>query len=231
VRAVIEAAGVAAGLDLAADHLDRLSRYVELVAAWSDRLRLTGARSREDVARVLVARGFDVLSLLPHAGLLADLGSGAGVPGILIAVLCPGTRVALVEAARRKAGFLEIAVRELALKNADVIATRAELLGRSSAHRERYDAVTARAVADLRVLLEYAVPLLRVGGVALFPKGAAVARQLEGAQAALRVLGGVAELRPSSVSPDAAIILVHKVGPTPADYPRRPGAASRYPIA
>ncbi len=229
-RAVIEAAAVAAGFGVTADHLDRLSQYVEMVAAWSDRLRLTGARSREDVARVLVARGFDVLPLVPHAGLLADLGSGAGVPGLLVALRYPDTHVTLVEAARRKAGFLEVAVRELALENVDIVAARAELLGRSPAHRERYDAVTARAVADLRVLVEYALPLLRAGGVALFPKGAAGARQLEAAQPALCRLGGVAELRPSSISPGATIILVRKTAPTPPDYPRRPGVAERHPI-
>jgi len=107
---------------------------------------------------------------------------------------------------------------------------RAEQLGRDSAHRDRYDAVTARAVADLRVLAEYALPLLRVGGIAVFPKGASVSRELAAAAHALAVLGGAAAVRAGS-SRSSSIVLVRKISATPAEYPRRPGIAERRPIS
>ena len=158
---------------------------------WSGRLRLTGARTRGEAARILVVGGLDIVPFLPETGVVADLGSGAGVPGILAAILRPLVRITLVEASRKKAGFLEIAVRELALKNADVVCARAEAIGREPAHRARYDVVTARALADLRVLAEYALPLLRVGGIGVFPKGPAAAAEVAAAARVLDVLGGV----------------------------------------
>lgn len=179
---------------------------------------------------MLVADGLDVLPALPAAGAIADLGSGAGIPGILIALLHPSARVVLVEASRKKAGFLGIAVRELGLANVEVACARAEQLGRDPAHRDRYDAVTARAVADLRVLAEYALPLLRVGGIAVFPKGASASRELAAAAHALAVLGGVAAVRATEFSRSSSIVVVRKAFATPAEYPRRPGLAERRPI-
>jgi 16S rRNA (guanine527-N7)-methyltransferase len=188
------------------------------------------AASRHDAARVLVAEGLDVLPALPTAGALVDLGSGAGVPGLLIALSRPAARVVLVEASRKKAGFLEIAVRDLSLPNVEIVCARAESLGRDPEHRGRYDAVTARAVADLRVLVEYALPLLRMGGVAVLPKGKMAAQELATASHALEVLGGTAELRSSGGARAAAVVVVRKVAPTPAEYPRRPGIPERRPI-
>ena len=99
----------------------------------------------------------------------------------------------LVDASRKKAGFLEIAVRELALSNVEVVCARAEALGRAPAHRDGYDVVTARALADLRVLAEYALPLLRLGGVGIFPKGRAALGELAAAARALDLLGGTGD--------------------------------------
>jgi len=207
-----------------------LERHLSLVAAWSGRLRLTGALSGERAAEVLVLRDLSVLRHLPETGVFADLGSGAGVPGIPIAVTHPHARIVLVEASRKRAGFLQIVLRDLALANAEVMNTRAEVLGRMLEHRGRYDAVTARAVAPLRILVEYALPLLRIGGVALFPKGAGAATELAAAAGALRLLGGEAAIRPAASAAVSSVIVVRKVAPTPAEYPRRPGTPSRRPL-
>lgn len=229
-RRIIEAGAAAVGLGLSSNELACLERYLDLVVEWSGRLRLTGAPTREDAARVLVADGLDVLPALPAAGAIADLGSGAGIPGILIALLRPRARVVLVEASRKKAGFLGIAVRELGLANTEVACARAEQLGRDPAHRNRYDAVTARAVADLRVLAEYALPLLRVGGIAVFPKGASVCGEVAAAARAFAVLGGVAAVRAAGSSRSSSVVVVRKTAETPDEYPRRPGIAERRPI-
>lgn len=229
-RRIMESGAAAVGLGLSSHELACLERYLDLIADWSGRLRLTGVQTREDAARVLVADGLDVLSVLPVAGAIADLGSGAGIPGILIALLRPRARVVLVEASRKKAGFLGIAVRELGLANAEVACARAEQLARDPAHRDHYDAVTARAVADLRVLAEYALPLLRVGGIAVFPKGASVSREVAAAAHAFAVLGGVAAVQTVGSSRSSSIVVVHKTAATPAEYPRRPGVAERRPV-
>jgi len=227
---IIESGAASAGVGLSARDVVQLERYVDLVVEWSARLRLTGARSREEVARVLVADGLGVVPVLPPAGAFADLGSGAGVPGLLVAVFRPVAHVTLVEASRKKAGFLEIAVRTLGLANVAVICARAEELGRDPVHREHYDVVTARAVGDLRVLAEYALPMLRLGGIGVFPKGSKAAQEIEAAARALSVLGGVVELRSAGASQSASLVILRKTIATPQEYPRRTGTPERRPL-
>ena len=223
------AAGSGSAISGAQDLL--LQRYLALVTQWSTRLRLTGVRTPAERARVLIQETLAVLPCLPIRGMLIDLGSGAGVPGIPLAVVRPEVHVVLVEASRSKAGFLQVAVRELALENAEVVHGRAEALGHDPRHRERYDVVTARALAPLRVLVEYALPLLTIGGVGVFPKGRAAAEEVSAASRALRLLGGEADVRMvASDHEQSPVIVVRKVAPTPSEYPRRPGVPSRRPL-
>ena len=204
-------------------------RYLTLIREWRARVNLTGVDVRASPA-ALVAGALCALPFLPGAGRLVDLGSGAGVPGIPIAILRPGLRVLLADAARRKTAFLELAVRELALANADVAQARAEDLGRAPAHREAYDAVTAQALAPLRVLAEYALPLVRLGGVAVLPKGAAAEDELRDAARALSILGAEAELYPARAAVCTPIVVLRKVAPVPPEYPRRAGVPARHPL-
>lgn len=208
-----------------------LRRYAQLVVAWGDRLNLTRARTLEDAVRVLVLDALPLLPHLPPDGSIVDLGSGAGTPAIPLAVARPESRFLLVEASRKKAGFLEVVCRELTLANVDVLHARAEDLGRMPVHRERYDALTARAVAELSVLAEYALPLLKVGGVALFPKGSRARLEAARAGPALSLLGGAATVYEAAPPPGSQIVVVRKMMPTPASYPRRPGVPARRPLS
>jgi len=223
VGRILQAGGTALGLTLSSAQLRALERYIEITLSWRRRLNLTGAGTPEAAAEVLVVDALACLAPLPHRGSIIDLGSGAGTPGVPIAVVCPELRVLFVEASRKKAGFLEVVLRQLGLANADMLHARAETVGRDPAHRERYDAVTARAVAALPVLVELALPLLRVGGVGVFPKEAQAAAEVGRASAALRLLGGAAEVR-------GRLVVVRKIAPTPAAYPRRPGVPARRPL-
>ncbi|HEV2281196.1 MAG TPA: 16S rRNA (guanine(527)-N(7))-methyltransferase RsmG, partial [bacterium] len=161
----VASTAAALGLALSRDQRLRLERYLALVEEWRPRVQLTGAGAAE-TASVLIAGALCLLPFVPDAGRLVDLGSGAGVPGIPLAVMRPRLHIVLADAARKKAAFLEIAARDLALDNVDVAQARAEDLGRDPAHRGRYDTVTARALAPARVTVEYALPLLRLGGEA-----------------------------------------------------------------
>jgi 16S rRNA (guanine527-N7)-methyltransferase len=221
-------AGAGGGDRISPDQESLLGRYLALVAQWSGRLRLTGARTPEERARVLVLDALTLLPLLPRGGMLIDLGSGAGVPGIPIAITRPHLHVVLAEASRKRAGFLQLASRELGLANVEVVNARAEVLGCEALHRERYDAVTARALARLRVLVEYALPLLRVGGVAVFPKGRAAGREIAAASRALGLLGGEAQARDMLLG--GVVIVVRKIASTPEGYPRRAGLPARRPL-
>jgi 16S rRNA (guanine527-N7)-methyltransferase len=225
----IAAAASGLGLTLVPDDRARLERYLALVAEWRTRVNLTGVAAG-DVPSVLVAGALCLLPVLPESGRLADLGSGAGVPGLPIAILRPRLHVLLADAARRKTAFLEIAVRDLALPNVDVIQARAEDLGRDPAHRESYDAVTARALAPLRVLAEYALPLLRIGGVAVLPKGSGAEAELRDAARAIAVLGAEAVIHPPRAAGCSPAVVLRKVSPVPPNYPRRAGVPARRPL-
>ena len=175
----------------------------------------------------------DSLSLAPHLTELpsdarvADVGSGGGLPGIPLALALPALSFTLVEATAKKASFLTKAARDLQLANVAVRAVRAEDFGQSAA-RETFDAVTARALSRLPVLLELTLPLLRVGGRLLAIKGGQAQQEIEEAEAALRVLGGsVREVVPTATG---QLVIVEKRGPTPQKYPRRPGEPKRSPL-
>jgi 16S rRNA (guanine527-N7)-methyltransferase len=224
-------------LGLAADKAAALERYAALIRAENER---AGLVSRGDLAAIETRHFAESLALcaaLDERRLLAgpaiDIGSGAGFPGMVVKVLRPEIEMTLLEANQKKAAFLERASAELGL-DCRVLAVRAEDAGRDPGHRGRYMIALARAVAPLRVLLEYALPLLAVGGTLAAPKGTAAARELVEAENALRELGAkVAEAVPLPVEakgPTPTLVLVLKTGETPERYPRRAGIPRKRPL-
>jgi 16S rRNA (guanine527-N7)-methyltransferase len=164
---------------------------------------------------------------------IADLGSGAGLPGLVLAVALPGARVDLIESSSRKCSFIADAIEAMALANAELVCERAESWAASEG-AEAYDAVTARAVGQLAVLAELASPLLGSGGVLLAWKGARDDdEEAEAARAGERLAMEPVEVRPVTPYPgsrDRHIHLLRKNGPTPNGLPRRPGMASKRPF-
>jgi 16S rRNA (guanine527-N7)-methyltransferase len=164
---------------------------------------------------------------------IVDIGSGAGFPGLVLAIAVPDARFDLLEASRRKAGFIQHAVASLGLDNATVVNARAEEWAAGEG-RERYGMALARAVGSLPVLVEYAAPLLRVGGSLIAWKGRRDQREeAQAGQAATRI--GMKPARVLSVDPfptarDRHIHVFVKEFPSPAGYPRRPGMARKHPL-
>ena len=180
-----------------------------------------------------VADALVALDLEPvrAAGLIADLGAGAGFPGLVLAAALPAARVALVEASTKKCAFLSRAADVLGLANVEVVAARAE---EWTAGMGRCDVVTARAVAPLNVLVEYAAPLLVDGGVLVAWKGRRDPAEESDAAAAAAVTGlrpeQVHEVRPWSGAEHLHLHLYMKVGTTPNRFPRRAGMARKRPL-
>jgi 16S rRNA (guanine527-N7)-methyltransferase len=192
--------------------------------------------SSVEVARdVHVADSLSGLEIDPLASArrVADLGSGAGLPGLVLAACLPDARVDLIESLGRKCGFLREAADRMGLENAALVCERSEDWA-SSQGREAYDAVTARAVGSLATLAELASPLLREGGVLVAWKGArSDAEESELARGAPRLAMDPLEIRsvrPYSGSRDRHIHLLRKNGPTPNGLPRRPGMAAKRPF-
>ena len=172
------------------------------------------------------------VSELRNARTIADLGSGAGLPGLVLAAVLPTAAVSLVEASRRTCELLRAAVRAMKLGNVDMLWTRAEEWRDGL---EKSDVVCARALASLPVLCEYAAPLLRDGGSLVAWKGEVAESEMADAAVAATHLGLAATpVRPVVPYPGARRLTLHvfkKVGPTPARYPRRPGVAVKRPLS
>jgi 16S rRNA (guanine527-N7)-methyltransferase len=209
-----------------------LETLIELLAQPSAPIASsTVARARE--VHIADSRSGLELEAIRNAKRIADLGSGAGLPGLVLAAELPEARVDLIESLTRKCGFLGEAIERMGLRNVEVICERSEDWA-SSGGREAYDAVTARAVGGLATLAELASPLLTDGGVLVAWKGSRSPEE-EGRleRAAERLAMEPAEVRPVMPYPgsrDRHIHLLRKNGPTPNGLPRRPGMAAKRPF-
>jgi 16S rRNA (guanine527-N7)-methyltransferase len=224
-------------LELPAAFADDVERFVALLLAANRTLNLTRVTEPTAVARLHLLDAIAALPLideLPDDGRAAlDLGSGGGVPGIPLALARPDRRWVLVDSVRKKADALRAFVASLGIANVEVIAERAEVVGRNRVHREAYGAVTARACAALPVLVEYALPLLAAGGTLIAWKGAVADDELlAGRSAAAACGGGAPSLHPSGFAElgDHRFVLIAKESSTPERYPRRPGEPARRPL-
>jgi 16S rRNA (guanine527-N7)-methyltransferase len=229
VRARLAELTVRYGLDDAAP--DRLARLLELLA--NEPVAVTSVRDPAVGVDVHIADALVALELegVRAAGRIADLGSGGGIPGLVLAISRPLAHVALVESAGRKTAFLRGAVAALGLSNVEVVHARAEAWPDGAG---RNDLVTARALAPLPVLLEYAAPLLRIGGSLVAWKGHRDRAEEADAAAAAAALGletpACRRVRPYAAAEQRHLYLSTKVAATPPGYPRRPGMARKRPI-
>ena len=179
----------------------------------------------------------DSLTILKHlrGTVLADIGTGAGFPGIPLKIIQKGLHVVLVDSLNKRLDFLKEVIMRLGINGVDVVHSRAEDLGRNPKYRAGFDVVTSRAVAKLPVLLEYAIPLLKLRGTFIAMKGSQVDEELIAAQGALIRLGaGVKAVEKFSLGPEAenrSIVIVQKQTVTPKEYPRKPGIPSKAPLA
>ncbi len=177
------------GIEIGEKEIQQLDEYFHLLVEWNEKINLTAITNKEDV---IEKHFYDCLlasspSLLIKGKKVADLGSGAGFPGLVWAICYPELSFTLIDATKKKCTFLEEVVKALSLKNVKVVNARVEEL--PTTWREEFDIVTARAVAELRILLELGVPFLKVGGTFLAMKGSHGNDELKGAKHAIKALG------------------------------------------
>lgn len=206
----------------------KLDRYLDLLLDANQRMNLTRISDRAAAERLHVADALTLLPLLPaRPHRLADVGSGGGVPGIVLAIARPDIAVTLIESTAKKAEFLRAAAAELGLGNVKVEPIRAEAAGRGPM-RETFAVATARAVATMPWLVEWMLPLLSVGGVMLAMKGPRVAEEMPAAERAVKILGGgSAEIIPTGLPGQEShlVVRIAKKRRTDRRYPRPATAA------
>ena len=222
-----------AGISLSGEQVGLLGRYLDLLEAANKRMNLTRITDRAQAEVLHVGDAMTLLPMLPAgAHRLADVGSGGGIPGIVLGIVRPDAQVVLIESTKKKAEFLASAVKELKLVNVTVDSRRAEEVGRSAA-RESFDVVLARAVGTLDILIEWLLPLVKVGGVVLAMKGPKGAEELKRAQPIISMLGGGAgEMLDADLQAGMGhlIIKIPKVARTPPRFPRDPSVAKGLPL-
>jgi len=213
-----------------------LITYEKELVEWNQKFNLTAIRDTESIRTKHFLDSFSCVlawKATPPDRLI-DVGTGAGFPGIPLKILYPNLKLTLVESVGKKAMFCQHIVRILGLEHVDVIQSRAEDLGQSPQHREKYDWAIARAVANLNVLGEYLIPLVKVGGMALAQKGESGPAEAQSAEKAMELLGGkLKQLIPVNlpgVADDRYLVIVEKVAATPPKYPRKPGIPMKQPL-
>ncbi len=216
--------------DLTPAQRAQMDRYLENLIRWSRRVNLVGTRDPEVLRRGHVEDSLALLDVHPWKGSesVLDIGSGGGFPALPLKIARPALRVMLVEADRRKAGFLQHTAGLLGLVDFEVVTERVEAFARRLENRERFDVVTSRASAPPAVVLEYALALLQPGGVLLAQVGAIEADTLT---PVARLLGGGRPRLLKAGLPGHFVLRVLKVAPTPAEYPRRVGLPAKRPLA
>jgi len=224
------------------DEMERqLERYGELLAEWNERLNLTAiVESREMwIKHFLDSAGIAQVpawrEIAARGGRVIDIGSGAGIPGIPLAITWRNLSFVLCDASRKRVQFVEHVVGDLGLANVSAVHARMEDLGRAPGARGSFDAAVARAVARSNVLLEYAAPMLKTGGWAFLYKGPSyLGAEEEDAARAARVLGarpeGVIAYQLLDEQGDRVIAVFRQAEPCPKRYPRKAGTPSRQPL-
>ena len=210
-----------------------LATYHRLLMDWNARMDLTAVTEE---AEMLDRHYVDALSplarpgLLPQTGTLIDVGTGAGFPGLPIAIARPDVRVTLLDSLNKRIGFLREVCKELDI-NADCIHARAEDGGRNPALREKFDIAVSRAVARVSPLAEYTVPFVKVGGRSLMYKGPQAAAELKEGERALELLCCTGEIRSYPAEwGERSVIILTKQKPTAKAYPRKAGTAEKKPL-
>lgn len=201
----------------------KLAQLAEMIDAWPGLVSGPAIELVEDCV-VLVDH-------LGEARNVVDVGSGGGLPGLVLKIARPELSVTLVEADQAKAAFLVQASARLGLNKVDVVAGRAEEAAHDPAYREAFDVATARALAPMRVLVELCLPFVRVGGRLLAQK--TEKEDVDAAAHALELLGGSPPqivAAPTAARRGGTIVVVSKLRPTPDRYPRRPGTPARRPL-
>ncbi len=224
------------GLKLTAGQLKAFDWYASELVVWNQRFNLTAIK---DLPGIEVKHFLDSLTCLlamrpGPAGRVVDIGTGAGFPGLPLKIVCPQIQLTLVESIGKKVEFCRHVVRSLELRGVEVVQARVERVGHQPKHRQGYDWALARAVAGVSVLVEYLLPLMRLGGRAILMKGEKAPAETHAAEGALRILGGRVDQLISIELPTVVetrhLVVVDKVAATPSKYPRRSGIPAKRPL-
>ena len=208
--------------------------YMNLLLEWNEKINLTAITEPKEIILKHFIDSLTISKYIKNGATLADVGTGAGFPGIPLKIYRPDLKVTLVDSLNKRINFLNEVIYELDLKDINTVHSRIEDFGKDSKYRESFDYVTARAVANMAVLSEYLIPLSKVDGKCIYMKGSDVKEELNDAKKAVNILGGKIGDVDEFKLPDSDIlrnvIVIKKIKNTPNKYPRKAGVPSKEPL-
>ncbi|TYO96424.1 16S rRNA (guanine(527)-N(7))-methyltransferase RsmG [Desulfallas thermosapovorans] len=227
-----------AGIEIPGDVIKKYEKYYQLLCQKNSEFNLTSitdpaeAAEKHFIDSILLYQDISRDKSISTTISMVDIGSGAGFPGLPLKIYQPDIIITLIDAVGKKVNFMQQVIKELDIDNARAIHIRAEEL--SVTGREKYDVAVSRAVAELRVLVEYALPLVKVGGLFIAAKGPNVQDELSSAERAIKILGGkiigTRHIALPLSHEGRSIITIEKVNNTPDKYPRRAGIPKKRPL-
>lgn len=235
-RELLKQGALQYGISLTEEQLDQFFVYHKLLVEWNEKMNLTAIVEERDV---VIKHFLDCLSGVPvlremKNPVVADIGTGAGFPGMVLKIALPELRFVLIDSLKKRISFLETVVRELGLEDIQLIHGRAEDLAHEEHHREVYDVVVSRAVAAMPVLLEYTLGYVKKEGILLAYKGPALEEELREAGNALKRLRAEVESAVQAEIPygDYAhtLAVIRKIGSIPKAYPRPQAKIKKMPL-
>jgi 16S rRNA (guanine527-N7)-methyltransferase len=224
------------GIVLSEQQVGQLSAYVALLLEWNTRFNLTRITDPTDIVTKHLLDSLMCLAAvdLPEGASVIDVGTGGGLPGIPVKIARPDIKLTLLDSTRKKLAFLEEVVAQLDLNDVRIVHGRAEETAHSTGMREKFDVVIARAVSETRILAEYTIPYLRVGGVLVALKSKDIDEELSAAKKSISSLGGhikaVKKLQLPHTDIQRSIVIVEKKSPTNRRYPRRHSEIIQKPL-
>ena len=222
------------GYKLDEEQINMFYLYMKLLLEWNEKINLTAITEVDEIITKHYIDSLTALKYIKNNDRVADIGTGAGFPGIPLKIVNSRIDITLVDSLNKRINFLNDVIEKNNLNNIIAIHNRAEEFGKNKQYREKYDVAISRAVARLNVLVEYLLPTVKIDGKCICMKGPDAKEEIEEAKNAIEVLGGIIEKIEEFYLPDTdikrTIIVIKKVKNTPNKYPRKAGTPSKEPI-
>lgn len=222
------------GIEITKTQTAQFYEYMELLIEWNKKINLTSIVEEKEIILKHFVDSLTISKYIKENDNIADIGTGAGFPGIPLKIIKPKNNFVLIDSLNKRINFLNEVINKNKLERIHTIHARAEEIGHNKTYRNQFDIITSRAVAKLNVLLEYMMPLLKIGGKCICLKGPNVDEELEEAKSAMMILGGEIEKKEEIILPDSdnkrTIIIVKSVKQLPNKYPRKAGTPTSLPL-
>ena len=215
------------------EKVEKFYKYMKGLIEWNEKINLTAITDEEEIIEKHFIDSLTILKYIKDDYTMIDVGTGAGFPGLPIAISSKA-EVTLLDSLNKRVNFLNSISTELGLNNVNTIHGRAEEMGANQKYREKYDIAVSRAVAPMNVLVEYLLPFVKIGGICICMKGPKADEELKEAKRAIKLLGGEIikqeKLKLDNEKMGRNLIIIKKVSTTAKKYPRKPGMPAKQPL-